>query len=255
MNAFSARLNAVEGSYFLTEQNNATKKHLEMLVEQGKLPASALEHLPLSNASQMAKAMGQIPATIINSRPASEVIFSYTGVPAPRMSTTESWARLGTTKVSLGRAKWSADGASIFSVNDGKRLAQTPVREPSAWEASRAHKIAQAAQVDKRVVQGIRLMPEYTPGRAMLWGSIMAMWATGAVTASVARSLDIHTAEEASEKLRSAFEPFVLYTHQFFQPIKGWFADQDTSGLQTFRPVQELSRRMRNKLGHEQQHQ
>lgn len=38
-------------------------------------------------------------------------------------------------------------------MNDGKRLAQTPVREPSAWEASRAHKIAQAAQVDKRVVQ------------------------------------------------------------------------------------------------------
>jgi hypothetical protein len=50
-------------------------------------------------------------------------------------------------------SRWSADGASIFSVNDGKRLAQTPVREPSAWEASRARKIAQAAQVDKRVVQ------------------------------------------------------------------------------------------------------
>ena len=109
MNAFTARLNAVEGSYFQTEQNNATKKHLELLVEQGKLPASALEHLPLSQQSQMAKAMGQVPVTIINSRPASEVcirrvihplpcsagkfgqipycvlyvqvIFSYTGVP------------------------------------------------------------------------------------------------------------------------------------------------------------------------------
>ncbi len=74
MNAFAARLHAVEGSYFLTEQNNATKKHLELLVEQGKLPASALEHIPLSNASQMAKAMGQVPVTIVNSRPASEVI-------------------------------------------------------------------------------------------------------------------------------------------------------------------------------------
>lgn len=250
MNSFTARLNAVEGSYFLTEQNDAIKNHLESLVKQGKLPTSALDSLA---PSQMAKDMGQVPVTIINSRPASEVIFSYTGVPVPRMSTTESWARLGTTKVSLGRAKWSADGASIFSVNDGKRLAQTPVREPSAWEASRARKIAQAAQIDKRVVQGIRLMPEYTPARAMLWGSIIALWATGAVTASVARSLDIHTAEEASEKLRSAFEPFVHYTHQFFQPVKGWFADQDTSGLQTFGPVQELSRRMRNKLGHEQQ--
>jgi len=70
MNAFSARLNAVEGSYFLTEQNNATKRHLERLVEQGKLPASALE--PISDAS-LAKGLGQVPVTIINSRPASEV--------------------------------------------------------------------------------------------------------------------------------------------------------------------------------------
>jgi len=33
-------------------------------------------------------------------------------------------------------------------------------------------------------------------------------------------------AEEASEKIRSAFEPFVLYSHQFFEPLKGWFAEQ-----------------------------
>ena len=39
----------------------------------------------------------------------------------------------------------------------------------------------------------MRLMPEYTPARAMLWGGILALWGTAAVTASVARSLDIHT--------------------------------------------------------------
>lgn len=54
-----------------------------------------------------------------------------------------------------------------FSVQDGKRLAQTPVKQPSTWELNRARKIAQAS-VDKRVVSGIRLMPEYTPARAML---------------------------------------------------------------------------------------
>jgi len=43
MNAFSAHLNALEGSYILTEQNNATIKYLERHVEQGKIPASALK--------------------------------------------------------------------------------------------------------------------------------------------------------------------------------------------------------------------
>lgn len=87
--------------------------------------------------------------------------------------------------------RWAPDGASIFSVADGKRLAQTPPKEPSSWELNRARKIAKAA-VDERVVQGMRLMPEYTPGRAMLWGSILAIWGTAILTATAARSLDIH---------------------------------------------------------------
>lgn len=33
-------------------------------------------------------------------------------------------------------------------------------------------------------------------------------------------------AEEASGKIRSAFRPFVHYSHQFFEPLKGWFAEQ-----------------------------
>lgn len=87
--------------------------------------------------------------------------------------------------------RWSSDGASIFSIADGKRLAQTPPKEPTNWELNRARKIAKAA-VDERVVQGLRLMPEYTPARAMLWGSILAVWGTAILTASVARQLDIH---------------------------------------------------------------
>ena len=87
--------------------------------------------------------------------------------------------------------RWEADGASIFSVADGKKLAQTPPKLPSQWELNRQRKIAKAA-VDSRVVSGIRLMPEYTPGRAMLWGTILAMWGTGALVATAARGLDIH---------------------------------------------------------------
>lgn len=91
----------------------------------------------------------------------------------------------------LMMCRWSPDGASIFSIADGKRLAQTPPKEPTAWELNRARKIAKAS-VDERVVQGLRLMPEYTPARAMLWGSILAVWGTATITASIARYLDIH---------------------------------------------------------------
>ena len=39
-----------------------------------------------------------------------------------------------------------------------------------------------------------RLLPELTPGRAMMWGTILAMWGTCAAVALTARQLDIHTA-------------------------------------------------------------
>lgn len=94
--------------------------------------------------------------------------------------------------------RWTSDGASIFSIADGKRLAQTPAKQPTGWELTRAQKIAKAS-VDERVVQGLRLMPEYTPGRAMLWGSILAIWGTATITAAVARALDIHDVSHRSQ--------------------------------------------------------
>lgn len=75
MDSFAARLNAAEGSYFRNEQNNAVKTHLEKLVEQGKLPQSALHSL----SEGFGRPVGQlfmgdhVPVTVINSRPASEV--------------------------------------------------------------------------------------------------------------------------------------------------------------------------------------
>lgn len=39
----------------------------------------------------------------------------------------------------------------------------------------------------------MRLLPVFSPGRALLWGSILAAWGTGAVVASSSRALDIRT--------------------------------------------------------------
>lgn len=42
-------------------------------------------------------------------------------------------------------------------------------------------------------VRGMRLLPVFSPGRALLWGTILAAWGTGAVVASSSRALDIRT--------------------------------------------------------------
>lgn len=42
-------------------------------------------------------------------------------------------------------------------------------------------------------VRGMRLLPVFSPGRALLWGTILAAWGTGAIVASSSRALDIRT--------------------------------------------------------------
>lgn len=74
MDSFSARLNAAEGSYFRSEQNNALKSHLEKLVNQGKLPLTALDNMTEGYGRSTSHFEGNVPVTVINSRPASEVI-------------------------------------------------------------------------------------------------------------------------------------------------------------------------------------
>lgn len=63
-------------------------------------------------------------------------------------------------------------------------------------------------------------------------------------------------ADEAAGKLRDMVTPYVGFSERLFQPLRSWFRAQDTSGsLQSsMLPVQELAKRMRDKLGHQQQH-
>ena len=51
------------------------------------------------------------------------------------------------------------------------------------------------------LLNGIRLMPEYTPARALLWGSVLALWGSGAVFMMGAKTLNIHTVRLALQRL------------------------------------------------------
>lgn len=94
-------------------------------------------------------------------------------------------------------------------MQDGKRLAQTPVKETvTGWESARARKIALAAQ-ETPLLGGMRVLPALTPGRAFLWGSVLAMWGTAAAVAAGARRIGIHSAEDAPGVLRALLAPLV----------------------------------------------
>ena len=62
--------------------------------------------------------------------------------------------------------RWVADGASIFSVADGKELAQTPYKQPTPYERIRANRIARS-QLETPLVRGMRLLPVFSPGRSV----------------------------------------------------------------------------------------
>ena len=127
------------------------------------------------------------------------------------------------TRVSLGRARWTHDGgsgANIFSVADGKRLAQEPVKHLTAFEVARSKRVAALAQ-ETPLLAGIRLMPVFTPGRALLWGSICAAWLTGAAVATARSSLGITSTSDAGARLGEARAPVKASVQGAVGPWRG----------------------------------
>lgn len=96
--------------------------------------------------------------------------------------------------------------ASIFSVAKGKEFAQLPPKLPTNYEVIRQRRISQAA-LESPVVQGLRLLPEFTPGRAFFWGTILAVWGTAALTITTCRHLGIEkvTSRHAMGASKAAF--------------------------------------------------
>lgn len=68
---------------------------------------------------------------------------------------------------------------------------------------------------------GYRLLPEFTPGRALMWGTILALWGTAGLVASTARGLDIGSAEEAPGRLRATMAPLVAGLEAWMAPLRG----------------------------------
>lgn len=218
----------------------ALKRRVAALIASGALPPTA--------AAVAATALDAVPTTRVTTRPAVETPYRHArnALPVPRSATTD--ALLLGTRVSLGRARWTHDGgsgASIFSVADGRKLASEPARHATAWEAARAARVARAS-IETPLLAGVRVMPVYSPGRALLWGTVLAAWGTGAIVASTARSLEIREAGDVGRVLTPRLAPLAAAVASIVEPWRGSLsvASSSTAGD----GARELGRRVKARL-------
>lgn len=212
------RMNALEGAYFKGEEALIMERHVERLVKEGKIHSSVLDSLraPSPSSSGIPSASG-IP-TEIRGRPQAEYIYRHQkgALPVPNLPNIKDWS-LGTS-MSMGRSRWMVDDVSIFDVSEGKKLAATPRRQPTMFEIKRAQAVQKAA-LETPLVGGYRWLPEFTPGRAMFWGTIAAVAGTAVGSKIACIVLDIKEINDILPRMRSALSPMADAAAGVFQPM------------------------------------
>ncbi len=261
--ALEARTKAAEHFHIAQEEQSALLRIAQRLVEQGKLPASMLDKLhnttTPSGLHSVPAAFADVPTTV-NTKPPGYIYQHVQRGPSlpPPPKGAEAYMGMGSS-VSFGRGRWNAHGASIFSVQDGKRLAQTPVKETMVpWEQARHAKIIAAARQtpllwgyryfvvlmvflhiicktsfahthilctlshpsNHHPTNTHRVLPEMTPGRALLWGSLLALWGTALTVKVAAAQLGITSAQDAPAVLREVVQPYAQALSARMQPLK-----------------------------------
>lgn len=222
MDGWGARQFAVEGAHFRAEEKLAVERHLQKLVEEGRLPASTLDSLLGEHPARPRASVGAVSGvpTVRRTRPASEFVYEHVRgrIPGNNLPSMKDWG-LGSS-VSLGRGRWSVDNVSIFSVEEGKRLASTPSKEPTVFEIKRAEAIQRAAS-ETQVVHGFRLYPTMTPGRAFLWGTIVACTGMAIGTKAAMLALEIKQLDDVALRLRQVLHPYAEYLSSAMEPWRG----------------------------------
>lgn len=228
-----------EACYMHAEAQQSIERHLVKLVANGLLPESALAAVRGRNMQN------GIPTT---QRGKSEYYYQHipSMFPARKPSMASNFT-LGIGPIGMGRARWGIDGTSVFSVEDGKRLAQMPVREPTHYERIRADRIART-QLESPTLRGMRLLPVFTPGRAFFWGSVLALWGSAAAVMSIGKSLGIKKAEDTNQVLADVLRPWSEAVRQSLQPLRHRVQARAASGNGASAETSEFLARLRSSL-------
>lgn len=256
MDAMANRLGVNEGAFFRDEQDLAIVRQVQRLVKEGKLPESALEAVGGSSAGgkvlpASAGTLFRGVETVTRGRPEAEFVYHHTkgAIPRTKLPNMKEWG-LGV-QVSMGRERWAIDDVSIFAVEEGKRLASTPRRLPSAFEIKQAEAIRRAA-ANTPLVNGYRLYPNMSPGRAVFWGTVAAVAGTALGTKLAMLWLGIREMEDVNVRLQEAMRPFGESLTAVIAPWKDLMqaAGARTSEFTHSSQVMDFAKAMKDRLQH-----
>ncbi|KAI7839349.1 hypothetical protein COHA_006875 [Chlorella ohadii] len=183
------------------EERLAMIKRLEKLVEKGKLSPSALEDVRKATSPDVHHAQGkfqgcfqgvEVSPGVFKDVPAElhrreEYVYAHTptGTPAPKESEIERLTVPLHTDMGPGRragVQYSPGDQSIFALSGA-------LAEPQAGRALPAHEAARLARIQAVAgevpsVMGVKLAPPgLSPGRYMVWGSILGVAGAAALVA------------------------------------------------------------------------
>jgi hypothetical protein len=136
-------------------------------------------------------------------------------------------------------SKWAAstgtvEGVSLFNVRGAVELAKgTKDKLPVQRALPVAAPTEGVLQLGR---MSLRLMPDFTPSRALVWGTVLACWAVGGVTVMAAQSMGFSSVEDVRDKVGATMLPAAAacrsYMTRFVSPpgAGGNVAAQDLAG-------------------------
>jgi len=243
-NTLHKRQAAFENKYFLQLQEEAASKHRAWLLrsDPARLARAAAAPSQLAHgmlpqiAAHMTRLQAPVEAEVRRSFVYAPVHDKYRLRPGPSTGAPLYVGNLKMgSKLSLGAGKWAAStgtvaGASIFDVQgaykliDGTGSELPPQRSvPAATES-----------VVKLGGVRLRLLPEMTPGRALLWGSVLAVWATSAAVLRAARALEIRSVADVRSGCAAALGPVGGRLAARLEPVKAMLGGQSSPAGQRF---------------------
>ena len=107
-------------------------------------------------------------------------------------------------------SKWAAstgtvEGVSLFDVRGAVELAKG---NQDVLPVQRALPVLKEGEGVLQVGRlSLRLLPDLTPSRALVWGTVLAVWVVGGVTVKAAKRMGISSVDDVRERVGATMLP------------------------------------------------
>lgn len=220
MKILQGRVKAAETSYFKPEMENQITRRRDQLLKEGRLQSVTMP--------DVRRTWDVLPEILSHELPLDfqrTKVLNSKGYSVARPSQSEvarfanEWSRpsiydsLGATELNSARRKWSShvtEGKSIFDIRAAHDLMQADVQKKSVDKSARLVNVGPKPVAPQTIrIAGVPViaLPEPTAGRALLWGTILAIWAGSATATYTCRALDINSIADVGPKFKEALQP------------------------------------------------